>query len=184
MRVCNLYAPLKVLMDSSESENTEIVEQEESLLAPETSDLEGQQSVDAPNSGRSEMGVGTLMRLMGVASRNDLLVLESQLDTLVGKIASVGIKVERLSKHVREAHDQSYLERIDYQLADLRTLLKISLGQDSEPEEKITDEKKEAKEVVLKDSEAVVPEKEISSETESASGKDSEAANEQASPIK
>lgn len=106
---------------AEESAKSDAKTQKESSPLPNASS--GEREVGS-GPGKRDMGVSTLMHLMGVASSRELHILENKIDALTSKITSLGLKIERVSKVVSQTHDESYLDRIDFQLADIRNLFK------------------------------------------------------------
>lgn len=73
-----------------------------------------------------DVPVSTLVRLMGLPTAADLTVLETKIDILTTKVATVGARVERIASQLMEIfHD---FDRFDVQIADLREFIKGSLA--------------------------------------------------------
>lgn len=71
-----------------------------------------------------DLTVSTLVHLMGLPSHHQIAVLEAKLDAITSKITALSSRVDRFSKHVSSLTNEQYLDRIDFQLADIRTLIK------------------------------------------------------------
>ena len=84
-------------------------------------------SVDEPkraSGGSRELAVSTLIHLMGLPTSNELAVLETKVDSVARKVNTLSLKIDRLAKESDERDFGSVLDRIDLQIADLRTLIK------------------------------------------------------------
>lgn len=71
-----------------------------------------------------ELTVSTLIHLMGLTTSNELAVLETKVDSIARKVNTLSLKLDRLAKESDERDFGSVLDRIDLQIADLRTLIK------------------------------------------------------------
>ena len=91
----------------------------------ESSTVSSEAKVDGPPRPR-DVPVATVVRLMGLPSAADLAVMDSKLDILSAKVATLAARVERISSQMMEVfHD---FDRFDVQLADLREFMKQSLA--------------------------------------------------------
>lgn len=100
---------------------------DEDLSSTDQSERPESPATDNPKrqaSAKREMPVSTLVRLMGVPTSQDLTILESKLDIILTKISSLSARMDRMEKYRTESQSESYLERIDYQLAEVRSILK------------------------------------------------------------
>ena len=76
-----------------------------------------------PTSNR-DVPIATIVHLLGISTTNDLAALEQKLDVLQSKITSVALKVDRMSAQLTQLSNDLYLDRIDFQLADIRQMMK------------------------------------------------------------
>lgn len=75
------------------------------------------------SSGR-EVTVNTLVHLLGVSTANQVSVLEAKVDELTAQMNLVLSKLERMNTNLQQSKSEATLDRVDYQLSDLRALLK------------------------------------------------------------
>ena len=68
-----------------------------------------------------DVAVSTVVRLMGLATSTEVAVLEQKIDMLIAKLNTISTKVDRLNNTLQHGSD---FDRIDMQLADLRSILK------------------------------------------------------------
>lgn len=73
-----------------------------------------------------EFTVSALVHLLGLPTNAQMRVLESKLDAVTAKLSTMSSKVERLSQQSDAAKNESLLERIDFQLSEIRAVLKKS----------------------------------------------------------
>ena len=71
-----------------------------------------------------ELSVAALMHLAGLPTAAQVRVVEAKLDALTSKISAIGTRLERLAALVESSQVETLFERIDYQLAEVRTMLK------------------------------------------------------------
>ncbi|MDD2943397.1 MAG: hypothetical protein PHC51_10585 [bacterium] len=71
-----------------------------------------------------DVTVSSLLHLMGLPTVGSIELLEKKVDILSSKLASITVKIDRLVAQVNKTAGESYLDRIDYQLSELRTILK------------------------------------------------------------
>lgn len=71
-----------------------------------------------------EISMGTVVRLMGLATDSEVKLLETKIDTLNTKVATLTNKFERLASELQHLLCKEDLERIDLQLAEIRALTK------------------------------------------------------------
>ncbi len=74
--------------------------------------------------GGREVTVNTLVHLLGVSTATQVSVLEAKVDDLSAQMSLVLSKLERLSNNLQQSKSEATLDRVDYQLSDLRALLK------------------------------------------------------------
>lgn len=75
-------------------------------------------------SGGRDVTVNTLVHLLGVSTANQVSVLEAKVDELTAQMNLVLSKLERLNANLQQSKSEATLDRVDYQLSDLRALLK------------------------------------------------------------
>lgn len=73
---------------------------------------------------QNEMPVSTLLHLMGLPTNSEIQMLESKLDLLTSKLTRIALQVERMGTQFTALADNLYMDRIDFQLADLRNVIK------------------------------------------------------------
>jgi hypothetical protein len=71
-----------------------------------------------------EVPASTIVHLLGVATQNDLSVMESKLDMLISRVATLSMKVDRLVNQLTTISNEFYVDRIDFQLSDIRQMMK------------------------------------------------------------
>lgn len=71
-----------------------------------------------------EMSLSSFIHLMGLPTANQITVLEAKIDSLTAKVNSLASKFERINQQFQASSNERYLDRIDYQLADLRAIIK------------------------------------------------------------
>jgi hypothetical protein len=73
---------------------------------------------------RGELSTGALIRLLNIPTLHDMRVMESKLDAINGRVTALTSKIERIQGMLSSLTQENYLERVDFQLADMRTLMK------------------------------------------------------------
>ncbi|MCB0324557.1 MAG: hypothetical protein KDD69_13335 [Bdellovibrionales bacterium] len=71
-----------------------------------------------------EVPVSAVVHLLGLSTSAQVTVLESTLDLIMTRLNSLTHKVDRLSTLIEASHNQSLLDRFDYQLSDIKSILK------------------------------------------------------------
>ena len=74
--------------------------------------------------GSRDVPVSTVVHLMGLPTASQLSLLEGKIDVLTSKIGTITAKIERLSSEVSLLKSDATIDRIDFQLNDLRGLLR------------------------------------------------------------
>ncbi|RMG42906.1 MAG: hypothetical protein D6719_05125 [Candidatus Dadabacteria bacterium] len=86
---------------------------------------------------RPEVSAATIGRMMGLATASDLMLLDNKIDLLMTRVGNLTTRMERVVSTLNDAPTGSDLERIDVQIAALRTLIKDVLADKvAEKEEK------------------------------------------------
>ena len=75
-------------------------------------------------SGGRDVTISTLVHLLGVSTANQVSVLEAKVDELTAQMSLVLSKLERMNANLQQSKSEATLDRVDYQLSDLRALLK------------------------------------------------------------
>jgi hypothetical protein len=73
---------------------------------------------------RAEIAASALGRMMGVATATELQLLEGKIDLMTTKMASLGVKVDKVISQFGQMPTGSDLERIDVQIGALRTMIR------------------------------------------------------------
>lgn len=81
---------------------------------------------DSP--GRGDVSATTIGRMLGLASIKDLGLLDGKIDLVMSKVNLMTTKIERVISYLGSAPTGKDLERIDVQIAALRTQLREMLG--------------------------------------------------------
>ncbi len=77
----------------------------------------------APSHSR-DVPVSSIVHLMGLATAKQLGVVEKQLDILTNRLTLLTTKIDRITTQLEVAQDGATLDRIDFQLADMKSILK------------------------------------------------------------
>ncbi|MCB0337376.1 MAG: hypothetical protein KDD62_13765, partial [Bdellovibrionales bacterium] len=73
---------------------------------------------------RGEVTASTLGKLMGLATSNEMRLMEGKVDLLSTRVNAIIMKLEKMALLIQDTPSSSDLDRIDVQLASLRTLIK------------------------------------------------------------
>lgn len=86
----------------------------------------GSAEMERPRAGAGarDVSASTIVHLMGLATSQQLNVIESRIDVIASKMASLFAKMERMEERVAEVYGDTYLDRIDFQLSEMRQLMK------------------------------------------------------------
>ena len=76
---------------------------------------------------RPEVSASTIARMMGLATVNELALLEGKIDLLSTRITAMTAKLDRIAASVNGMPSGSDLERIDVQIGSLKSLIKEAL---------------------------------------------------------
>jgi hypothetical protein len=104
----------------------EIEEAENQAVAEETASESSSSAAPQTAAGGTtrDLMVSTLVHLMGLPTGKQLEVLETKVDAVASKLTTLSLKLDRLAAQEDERDMGSVLDRIDLQIADLRTLIK------------------------------------------------------------
>ena len=76
------------------------------------------------HAGGREVSIGTLVHLLGLPTATQVSVIEAKVDELTAKMNLVLSKLERLHNNLQQSKSEATLDRVDYQLSDLRAVMK------------------------------------------------------------
>lgn len=103
-------------------------------MAETTSDFQVPDSADSvtqiiedhgPRRGASrDVPIATIVHLLGIPTQTDINVLDTKLDMLTSKVNALALKVDRLLSQLAGISNEFYVDRIDFQLADIRNMMK------------------------------------------------------------
>lgn len=71
-----------------------------------------------------DINIATLVHLLGISTSVEVGVIEEKVDMMSSKLTALAAKVDRLALQLEGARHDSFLERIDVQLSDIRAFLK------------------------------------------------------------
>ena len=74
-------------------------------------------------SGR-EMSLSTLVRLLGLSTNSQVSLLETQVEALTTKVATILLKLDRIALDLGAIKGDAAVDRIDFQITEIRALLK------------------------------------------------------------
>ncbi len=97
---------------------------EESLDESVEKESEEVKGTSSEVSGSRDLMVSTLMHLMGLPTSKSLDVVEAKLDALTSKVTALSLKLDRMMGEDGDRDIDMVLERIEYQVSDLRSLIK------------------------------------------------------------
>ncbi len=98
---------------------SEVIERAKAALSESRTPIVG----SAQAAGR-DVPVSSVVHLMGIATSSQVGLLENKLDTLSTKLTSVTMKLEKVSSQLDSIQSGSSFDRIDFQLNDIKTILK------------------------------------------------------------
>jgi hypothetical protein len=83
-------------------------------------------AVSAPSleTPRVEVSAATITRMMGIASANDLRLLEGRLDVLTSKVAGLVAKVERVLSMFNGLPTSSDMDRLELQVGTVKSMVR------------------------------------------------------------
>lgn len=89
----------------------------------------GSTSIEAPAIGADgrkdrEVSAATVARMMGVATSSELKLLDGRVELLTGRVHNLTLRVEKVLSMLQNMPSGSDFERIDVQVASLRSLIK------------------------------------------------------------
>lgn len=100
------------------------------LVAERRAAIDAALQLDSGDQRRGEVSASTIGRMLGLVTTAEFKVLENKIDLMMTKMTTMISKVERMVGLIQAAPTGSDLERIDVQLAAIRTVLndlKVSL---------------------------------------------------------
>jgi hypothetical protein len=89
--------------------------------------VEAHPSQGADRTGR-DISATTIGRMMGLATVQELALIESKIDLMVTKVGNLTIRMDKVISSLANAPTGADLERIDVHIGALRTLIKEALG--------------------------------------------------------
>jgi hypothetical protein len=97
---------------------------EENLENTETNNGTPKVTLDAP---KQEISAATVGRMMGLATISDLKLLDSKVELVSTKVASLVIKLDKALTILNSAPTAADLERIDVQIGSVKTALREAI---------------------------------------------------------
>jgi molecular chaperone GrpE (heat shock protein) len=97
----------------------------------------------ASESPRVEVSAATITRMMGIATSNDLRLLEGRVDVLTSKVASLISKFERVLANLNGLPKSSDMDRLEIQIGGIKTMLREIAGALDNPSSAKSDESKQ-----------------------------------------
>lgn len=88
----------------------------------------GKVGTSGTETGRTDMPVSAVARLLGVATQSDLTLLDGKIDLLINKLNLMQVRVEKLVTSVGGMPTGADLERIDVQLGSLRAVVRDAMA--------------------------------------------------------
>lgn len=79
---------------------------------------------DEPPTGRGDVSVSTISMMLGLATANDMKLLETRMEQLVGKMAVLNTRLEKLMGILPNLPTGADLERIDVQIGGLKSMVR------------------------------------------------------------
>ena len=93
--------------------------------------VDAHSSPGADRAGR-ELSALTIGRMMGLATVQELALIESKIDLMATKVGNLTVRMEKVISSLANAPTGADLERIDVHIGALRTLIKEVLGDASD----------------------------------------------------
>ncbi|HQH26305.1 MAG TPA: hypothetical protein PLP17_02825 [Oligoflexia bacterium] len=147
---------------------------EEVLAQTQAAASEGSVALSAQTTGEAkshaaaapsrEMTVSTFVHLLGLPTTSQLDVLESKIDSLTAKLNTVFARVERISAQLDGAKNDTMLDRLEFQLTDIRNLLKKGFASSAAPAAKTEAQDAPRKPIIM--TSAPLPHKETARDDE------------------
>ncbi len=103
--------------------------------------------VDVGTVTKSEVSASTVVKMMGLSTSSELKLVEGKIDLLSGRLGNLSIRLERVMNLLNNVPSVSDFERVESQIASLRSMFKDIMAAQkpaSEQEEKVTKEKLQA----------------------------------------
>lgn len=125
-----LNAKLKAMDSAPAAQVSEVdVEAGVAATAPSGSVDATEVTARSVENGRGDVSASTIARMMGLATANEISMLEGKIDLLSSRVNNVSAKLERLQGVLNGIPTNSDLDRIDINIGSLKTLIKESLDQ-------------------------------------------------------
>lgn len=106
-------------MSETGSEELEVENAGDSELA--SAKTGGKDALQSVVASPRDVPISTIIRMMGLPTKGELLILEQKIDALTTKVNSIANKLERVLPNFEHG---SEFDRIDVQLSDIRTTLR------------------------------------------------------------
>lgn len=82
------------------------------------------QGLTKATAGGRDVSVAALVHLMGLPTVAQINLLESRIDMVLGKVNAIVQRVDRIGSQLQALDNQATLHRIDYQLSEIKGILK------------------------------------------------------------
>lgn len=94
------------------------------IISTQIVTTEAEPSNVGEKSGRGEVSAATVARMMGLATANEVSILEGKIDLLSTRLANLVTKMERLGGVMNQLPTGSDLDRIDINIGSLKTMIR------------------------------------------------------------
>ncbi len=118
----------------NESVEAKVEAKLEAKLAATSAQILGSEPIDTASRVKADLGkthevsAATVGRMLGLASSNEVLLLEGKIDLISTKLSTMALRIEKMANTMAAAPTGSDMERLDAQIASLRTLIKDMLA--------------------------------------------------------
>jgi hypothetical protein len=72
----------------------------------------------------SEITASTLLRLMGMPTSRQILVIDGKLDIILGKLMTLQAKIDRVNSQFEVLNASSSTDRLEFQVSEIRNIMK------------------------------------------------------------
>jgi hypothetical protein len=93
-------------------------------FADEREKIEELLQVDVGSVTRTEVSASTIVKMMGLSTSSEMKLIEGKLDLLAGRLGNLSIRLERVMNLLNNTPSVSDFERIESQIASLRSMFK------------------------------------------------------------
>lgn len=93
-------------------------------FAEEREKIEELLQVDVGSVTRTEVSASTIVKMMGLSTSSEMKLIEGKLDLLAGRLGNLSIRLERVMNLLNNTPSVSDFERIESQIASLRSMFK------------------------------------------------------------